>query len=157
MKSVSNYKNIVLAGDININIHESGDDSRATEYLTILAYHGMLPAHTLSTRHLNSCLDHLILKTRHPAFCFVANTSITDHDTVLLFLDNYTTSGYSRQKTRTIRIQDYEKIQLDLLEADFRPLYSSEDVNEATEYFISTLKQIVLQILHLKWFPTVKD
>ncbi|KAJ8714534.1 hypothetical protein PYW07_002759 [Mythimna separata] len=145
LKSVSYYKNIILTGDININIHETSDDSRATEYLTMLAYHGMLPAHTLPTRHGNSCLDHLILKTRHPAFCFVANTSITDHDTVLLFLENHTKSSYSRQKTRTIRILDHEKIELDLLEADFSPVYTSPDVNEATEFFISTLKQIIVQ------------
>ncbi|KAJ8711402.1 hypothetical protein PYW07_008644 [Mythimna separata] len=155
LKSVSSYRNIILTGDININILDS-NDSRATEYLTMLAYHGMLPAHTLPTRQNSSCLDHLILKTKKPAFCFIANTSLTDHDTVLFFLDSYNLLNRSQQKTRKIRVPDFSKIELELVRTDFSVLYTTSDVNEATDFFIETLNLIILKNSIVKTVPNRK-
>lgn len=51
------FKNIIIIGDININIRSLEPDSDIEEYLNTLAFHGLLPTHTLPTRNL-SCLDH---------------------------------------------------------------------------------------------------
>lgn len=98
LKSIAKYRNIVLAGDINIDISNNCEDSRTIEYLTMTAYHGMLPAHTIPTRYNRSCLDYLLLKTIRHAFCYVAHTSVTDHDTVLLFLDMSNNNIYTDNK-----------------------------------------------------------
>lgn len=153
LKSVSSYQNIIITGDININISDNSNDSRATEYLTMLAFHGMLPAHTLSTRQSNSCLDHLILKTRRAAFCFIATTSVTDHDTVLLFLKYNNASNISCKKAKQSRVLNFDKIEADLLQTDFSPVYNSPDVNEATDFFINTLNLIIVQNSILKIVP----
>lgn len=56
------FKNIILTGDFNINIANSINNN-AEEYLDLLAYHELLPAHTFPTRE-NSCLDHIFLKSQ---------------------------------------------------------------------------------------------
>lgn len=85
LANISHYQNIIVAGDININISEQCQDVNKNNYLNLLASHGILPAHILPTR-LNACLDHIALKTVLPALTRVAHSALTDHDTVLLFL-----------------------------------------------------------------------
>lgn len=153
LKSYSSYKNIVLAGDINIDISEKNIDSRSHDYLTLLTYHGMLPAHELPTRLNRSCLDHIILKSKNHACCLVADTSLTDHDTTLLFL--HTSSQYNNltQNNKTRKFIDYDKINEKLLQIDFSLLYNSTDANVATNYFINTLNTIILENTSLKVVP----
>lgn len=51
----------------------------------MLAFHGILPGHTLPT-HNKTCLDHVLLKTRLAAHCLVLHTTLTDHNSVALYL-----------------------------------------------------------------------
>lgn len=84
LASLNKFKNIIIAGDININIVPNSNPDQNTEaYLNMLAYNGLLPAHTLPTRKL-ACLDHVFLKTTCPAQCLVIQSSVSDHDAVLL-------------------------------------------------------------------------
>lgn len=93
LDGLQTQKNIVIAGDININIipkdKESSYDYRnRTAYLDTLSLHGILPGHTLPTRNEN-CLDHFMLKlNKHNVTASIAilHTSITDHYTTLLVL-----------------------------------------------------------------------
>lgn len=72
--------------DINVDIALNNKDVNSSTYLTLLASHAMLPAHTIPT-HNKTCLDHMILKTQLPAAWCVAETSITDHDAIFLILE----------------------------------------------------------------------
>lgn len=59
-------KNIIITGDININLickptEQSTEYTNRTAYLEILSNYGILPGHTLPTRK-QSCLDHFMLK-----------------------------------------------------------------------------------------------
>ena len=58
---ISSYKNIVLVGDININIASGKTDIHAQNYLNICAFHGLLPSHYYATHQSGSCLDHLLI------------------------------------------------------------------------------------------------
>lgn len=51
--------NVILTGDININIKVDNKDKYCDQYLDMLASHNLLPGHRLNTR-INSCLDHII-------------------------------------------------------------------------------------------------
>lgn len=62
--SIKSFRNIVITGDVNINIiykaNEHGNErSNRINYLNMLAMHGLLPGHSLPTRGEN-CLDHFI-------------------------------------------------------------------------------------------------
>lgn len=83
LQKIASYKNILIFGDLNIDISTSSGDSRRFEYLNLLACHGLLPAHTSPTRG-NSCLDHVMIKTRQHPCCYVIESSVTDHECVAL-------------------------------------------------------------------------
>ncbi|XP_072936542.1 uncharacterized protein, partial [Epargyreus clarus] len=79
------FKNIILTGDINIDIKFNTNDSNCDNYLTTLAYHGLLPAHRLPTRD-KMCYDHIMLKSTFSAKSVVLSNAPTDHSTVILNL-----------------------------------------------------------------------
>lgn len=63
LQKLSSYKNIVMLGDINIDIRPENENSDALEYLNLCAFNGLLPAHTLVTRPSSgTCLDHIMIK-----------------------------------------------------------------------------------------------
>jgi hypothetical protein len=95
LETVSSFKNITVIGDINIDLIIAANE-RAQErrnrlnYLNTLSLHGLLPAHTYSTR-IDSCLDHVILKLDlklNSAYVAVLNSSVTDHSLVLVKFSN---------------------------------------------------------------------
>ena len=139
LQEIGHYSNIIISGDLNINICEDHHDSNKCNYLSLLAFHGLLPAHTLKTR-LDSCLDHLFLKTHLKAITFVAHSSLTDHDTVLLFLANKKERPTINSFVTNI---DYDKINSDLSTLDFTPLYELKNPNDAASLLISLLRQVI--------------
>lgn len=129
LANVSSYTNIIITGDININIHEHSHDTNKHTYLNLLASHGLLTAHTLPTR-LSACLDHVLLKTQFPAVTHIAHSALTDHETVLLFLAKRATGKVLR---KTVVKIDYVQLDADLEILDFSPVYNTQDVNKAAE------------------------
>lgn len=112
MESLKSYKNVVVTGDININIIPKIDEktyeyNNRTNYLDILSEKGFLPGHLLPTRG-PSCLDHFILKINKSvtsAKIAILNTTITDHSTIILALKNIKTTNNNNKTTFKI---DYE-------------------------------------------------
>ena len=89
--SMSNYKNIYILGDINIDIittpKETSQERRnRLHYLNVLSTHGLLPGHILSTRD-DIYLYHVFLKIdniHRAASAIVLTTTVTDHNLVIL-------------------------------------------------------------------------
>lgn len=80
-------KNVILTGDININIISGLLNQQSDIYLNMLASHGLEPGHRLNTR-INSCLDHMFINfdlTKFSSSVAVLDTTITDHKMVLLY------------------------------------------------------------------------
>ena len=138
LNKLSKFNTIIIAGDININIHDHSKDPAKHSYLNLLATHGLLPAHTLPTRQ-QACLDHVMLKTRLPASTSVAHSALTDHETVMLFL--------SKQMPKIIRKNcirfNYAKIDTDLRELDFSEVYKTQDPHEAGETITRLIKHVI--------------
>jgi hypothetical protein len=80
-----NSTNLVVIGDINIDIKENNTHPYSEEYLNLMASLGLLPAHSLPTRDGN-CLDHVMLKTKLSSKAAVLQAVITDHYPVVLSL-----------------------------------------------------------------------
>lgn len=82
---------------MNIDIIEGSTDHRASEYLYLTANQGLLPAPTGTTRS-RTCLDHIILKTKHNSKALVLHSNVTDHSAViiLLLMDIQTNSSLKR-------------------------------------------------------------
>lgn len=130
------YANVILIGDINIDIRANNIDNRSPVYLNLLASHGILPAHYLPT-HGATCLDHVMVKTKLPAACYVAESSVTDHDS-LVFVLNYQQLPQPSNLSQFKKI-DYNSLDNDMKTLNFNDLYSEKDANVATSKFISQL------------------
>lgn len=79
------YQNVVLVGDINIDIKPNRIDKNYANYLDSTSVLGFIPGHYLPTREHN-CLDHILLKTRLNTNILVIDTFITDHKPVVVEL-----------------------------------------------------------------------
>lgn len=91
LDKIKSNNNIIITGDININLlqHENElhhDCINRTDYLNMLATHGILTGHTLHTRE-SSCLDHFMLKLNKikcDASIAVLDTTVTDHKSIFI-------------------------------------------------------------------------
>lgn len=150
LKYLSSYKNIILVGDMNINIASGKTDAHAHSYLNICSFHGLLPAHYHTTHQSGSCLDHIILKSKNPSKTFVINSSLTDHQAVLLTLHI--------NSPRLNCMRSYTKFNMTTLESDIRginfdPVFNSTDVNFSLSYFIISLQNVIRQNTITKTMP----
>lgn len=134
--------NIILTGDININIlpklpgHLS---SAANDYLNVMAFHGLKQGIDKPTR-VKACLDHFMVKTVLPCQTLVFD-DFTDHSPILLKIDK----SLERKKSEpiTIRTIDYVNVKKNILELDWDNFYNLTDVNSATEYLINNIRNII--------------
>lgn len=133
----SQKRNIIVAGDININIRpkhteQTYECKNRTSYLDMLSGHGILSGHTLITRETN-CLDHFMLKInrkRHSAFIAILRTTVTDHRTTFLSLSK--TKHYQTTPTTITKI-DFESALQYLKEKNLSTLLFCENPNYVTE------------------------
>lgn len=95
LNTIASCKNIIVTGDININLiynetEHSYDRLNRLTYLNMLAMHGLLPGHSLPTRGKN-CLDHFMVKldpTNASVTVAILSTTITDHSMIFLKMSN---------------------------------------------------------------------
>lgn len=135
LSTLGNCKNVVLCGDINIDISTNTSDNRSQDYLNILASHSLLPAHTLAT-HGRTCLDHMMVKTKSEATCFVINSSITDHESVALCIKQNSKLNYGNKPISRV---NYESLDEYVQKIKFQPILQCNDVNLATDLLVNSL------------------
>lgn len=152
LRGLKSFQNLILCGDINIDLSPNTSDPRHFDYLTMLAYHGLLPCHTFST-HGRTCLDHMILKTRLEAHCFVIESSVTDHQCVTLTL--YLNLPPDQYQKSQIRI-DHGNIAKEFSLINFQPVLECSDPNEATDLLISLISSVVTSNTRMVKIPTRK-
>lgn len=148
LASLCSYKNVVLIGDININIIPADMNSMANDYLNLTASHGLLPTHNLPTRE-KSCLDHVLLKSNLKTITLVIDSSITDHAPVLLSMETLLRPNES--KTHFVKI-DYYSINAEVTNTDFSLILNTTDPNIATELLITRVGSLIhkhSRIMHI--------
>ncbi|KAH9635883.1 hypothetical protein HF086_002443 [Spodoptera exigua] len=99
---IKSIPTIILAGDLNIDLCNT-TNHRHTEYLCLLASHGLLPAITEPTRE-HTCLDHIFIKSHHESIGVIGKCSITDHDMVMASIsqkNNYKDCTKTRWRLKT--------------------------------------------------------
>lgn len=136
-------RNVVLTGDINIDLLQT-NDKYTMDYTEILASHGLVPAVTIPT-HGRTCLDHVMIKLAGRARCFVSDTDITDHSSIILSL-----AGSPTDKSEPIRLltrtkTDYDSIGKALQEYDWAEFLNINDANEAAETIMTLLKNLIAE------------
>ena len=146
-------KNIILTGDINIDLLKSSSNRLTTNYLDMMMSHNLIPSITVPTRITQSTaslIDHIF--TNSALEKSVAGTlisDITDHFSNFIFIDML------RQKLTHPKYVTYRKINEKTLRSlnealdneSWHEVYISNDVNTAYDNFIS--KYLALINIHL--------
>lgn len=135
LRKLNSYKNIILVGDINIDIAHSNSANNYLDYLDLLAHHGLFIGHTFVT-HGSACLDHSNLKTSLSAKVLIIESTITDHYAVMTLLSlkqRLTCNHFSLVKIDKVKLAN------DFLNIDFNLVYTTNDPNIATDHFIQPI------------------
>lgn len=140
LDKLSHFCNIVITGDININI--LNDDANSSAYLDITSFYGLLPAIYSPTRGKN-CLDHVIVRTNQSAITFNLQTTISDHNAILFCL-NYKKSRKARD-IKVIKKINWEGAVRDCSGIDFGLIYNEVDPNSATSMFVNMMSDLILK------------
>ena len=147
LDKLKSSSNIIIAGDININIRTKDSESShehktRNQYQNMLSMHGILAGHTLPTRESN-CLDHFMLKiNKKNVFPFIAvlQTSITDHFTIFLCLSKIKNSSPSIKTKTDI---NFEQALKHLQQQNLAELLTCDDPNQLTCQFINILANTI--------------
>lgn len=149
LSKLNSCKNIILCGDINIDVADNSTDSRSYEYLNALASHSLLPAHVLPT-HGKTCLDHMIIKTKLEATCFVIDSSVTDHDGVAVCL---TLKGRPEYQTRARSRVNYFNLDIAMLNMTFQSVFECGNVDVAADLFVDSVSVAIKSNIELVPLP----
>lgn len=138
-------KNIIITGDMNINISNrildnTYERNNKRNYLNMLAMHGLASGHNFPTRN-NNCIDHFVMnlaKRSVSAHIAVFHTTITDHHMLLLVLLNQKPK-YIVQKSKTII--DYNEAVLSLASKNLPDLLFCQDPDYVIDSLIYRLTE----------------
>lgn len=138
---------IIFTGDININtLNTDIGNNFLDEYLCIMASHGLEQGITHPTR-LGNCLDHFMIKTYNEWKTFVF-PPLTDHCPILLEIKN---SGICKTTSKTVKqVLDYESAISKIRDFDWSYYFTLQDINQCTEYLVSTIKSIIKDCTRVK-------
>ncbi|KAL4715606.1 hypothetical protein ACJJTC_006185 [Scirpophaga incertulas] len=141
LQKFSNFSNVILMGDINIAINPGKRNVDAERYLNVAAFNGLLPTHTKVTRDAsNSCLDHVLVKTKKRCLTIVPQCYITDHKPVIFVLQNIQKHN---DIARSINKIDKDGLSKEILNIDLKPIYDSRDPDYSMSYLIRNLSLAV--------------
>lgn len=140
-------RNIILTGDVNIDTLASSLPKSAQTYLNMIALHGLRQGITRPTR-ISTCLDHFMVKTSGAWKTIVFEQKLTDHSTILLYINN----AKLRKATTNLKkiIINHEGLNESFLQEQWRDIYESENVNQATELLTSKLINIINKNTQIK-------
>lgn len=133
----------MLTGDINLNIRTDPNkiDLTAEKYLSMAAYHGLLPTHIFVTRELSgTCLDHFLLKTKSQSHTAVCRTTLTDHNTIILGLVSQTDNVCKPDQSFKFTKINYNTLKLDLENISFDRILTSQDPNYCMTFLASKIQ-----------------
>lgn len=151
--NLETFKTVAILGDININIDPDNKPKCADDYLNLLASHAYLPTHCLCTR-INSCLDHVMLKSRLKSTTLIMNPCITDHSPVFVLIKLVP----PKAKAQTHRSKtDFIKVKTDIDNFDFGFIYSSDNANIAADLLVDTISGIIKRHTSLVKLPRSKQ
>lgn len=134
-----NSDNIIITGDLNINIVSNAGGSPADDYLNLCSEHGFYAGNMLPTRGEN-CLDHVMIKSKLKTTVIVCNEDITDHSFVLTLLN---ISPCKVKYNKTISKMDLQAVCRDIEAVNWSKLYEIHDVNMACNSFCTSLTAII--------------
>lgn len=150
LASLSSSNTVVLIGDLNINLKEN--NLNTDKYLNVLASHGLLAAHTITTRD-NACLDHVMLKSNLKSTTIVLDSPITDHAPTL-----FCSAIRCQHKKPTYLVTriNFPSVINDLSAINFTPILEVNNANVAATNFVTKITNVIESNMQLINIPNRK-
>ena len=161
LATVNSQKNIIIAGDININIapiesEQSYELKNKSSYLDMLSAYGILPGHTLNTRD-TKCLDHFMLRLNnknHSVFIAIfIDSSITDHYTTFLTVAKVIKKHIAPKTTSRL---DQDNALKYLKKINLPQLLACDNPNQITDNLIQMLAESIKENTKTLKIPKTK-
>ena len=159
-KKSENLKNMILAGDFNINALDYEQNKKVQSFFNLMYRYNMIPTINKPTRvgkNSATAIDHII------ANCIVdcqfktaiLKTDVTDHFRIAMTLKT-DEPVHQSQKVQNVHSRNYDEKAIEsfnqrLREYDWAELYKCEDPNEAYKHFFETFISV-----YDNFFPKVK-
>lgn len=139
LTNLKHFENIIITGDINIDITQNTNDQRSWDYLNLLAEYNIHPGHNIPTRN-RTCLDHVMVKSEKVARCYIIQSSVTDHNSVAVSI-NLKKDFLSLDRTKIFI--DQIGVDVAIKSIDFSPIYNMSDANDAAGFLSDQLTDAV--------------
>ncbi|CAG4943388.1 unnamed protein product [Colias eurytheme] len=151
LSTISNNE-IILTGDINLDILPSNTTGYACDYLNMMYFHGLRQGVNKPTR-IKSCIDHFMLRTKKRCKTVVFDP-LTDHAPILLEIS--TSKDKNNNETLYKTIYDH-KLLPDLIDnINWYEFYKIQDPNEAVTFFIDKIESALNNCKIVKKVPNRK-
>ncbi|CAG4915933.1 unnamed protein product [Colias eurytheme] len=135
LSTISNNE-IILTGDINLDILPSNTTGYACDYLNMMYFHGLRQGVNKPTR-IKSCIDHFMIRTKKRCKTVVFDP-LTDHAPILLEIS--TSKDKNNNETLYKTIYDH-KLLPDLIDnINWYEFYKIQDPNAAVTFFIDKIE-----------------
>lgn len=141
LNTYRNRNNVIIMGDLNIDVKLNNEDRNSTDYLNLLASHGFLPGHLYPTRE-NNCIDHAMVKTNFSTTTLVLQSLLTDHSPVLSCVTLQ--CPIKPLKQMTINKVNYEAILADLNSVNFSNIMESHDAHWSSAQLLNILNTSIM-------------
>lgn len=154
LKNHTSTSSLILTVDININILDSSTDENTSNYLNLMAEHGMISAINAPT-HDKSCIDHIFVRSKSLTNSIICKTDLTDHAMVMAGINTQSEKCPPLKRSR-LKI-DFEGLKKAIEQTDWSNVTNNESLNDAVLIFSNTLSELVnihskvVQISHSKF------
>ena len=150
-------KNVLITGDNNVNLLKCDSHKPSANYLDTFLSNGFMPKITVPTRvtHNSATLiDHMFLNDTQEYINLHAGTltsSMTDHYMNFIFISNFKRVSNPKYITyRPFTESNIIKLRNKLNDADFSPIYATENPNTSYNLMIDIYKKNLDEIIPLK-------
>ena len=141
---------VILLGDLNVNLLQTSTNGKADELLTSIestGLHQIITTPTRVTKHSSSLIDHIYTNASRPEIhSGVIKTDVSDHFPVFVALKHLITSpnknGPPKKTIRSYRTYNAASFCGNLAEVDWKKVYGCNDVNSAYITFYNLLKAV---------------
>lgn len=136
-----NTQQLILAGDLNVNILNC--NPKTNEYLSLLSHYGLKSTINSTTRtslESKSCIDHIFAKTKKITISSIIHTTVTDHYTTSLGIRSNIVNKTKIPTNTTQHVIDFKSLRTEISHETWTSTLKEKDPNNALNAFLLTLE-----------------
>lgn len=136
-----NTQQLILAGDLNINLLNS--NPKTNEYLSLLSHYGLKSTINSATRtslDSNTCIDHIFAKTKKITISSTIHSTVTDHYSTSLGIRTNIEKKTKMPANTTHNVIDFKSLSKEISHESWTTTLKEKDPNKALNAFLSTLE-----------------